>query len=83
MFKKVFQSRGTKDEGGEDSLLRFLRVRAICAHVILFVYHIMKYAGTDWEHIEESCPEEIIDTYDDEVHECIPINFDAEAVIKI
>ena len=70
-------------EESEDSLLRFLRVRAICAHVILFVYHILKYAGTDWEHIEKSCPEDIMEQYDDEVHECIPIKFDAEAVVQI
>ena len=70
-------------EESYDSLLRFLRVRAICAHAILLVYHILKYAGTDWEQIPKSCPEDIKEQYDDDVHECIPIKFDAEAVEQI
>ena len=71
------------NEESDDSLLRFLRVKAIGAHAILLVYHILKYAGTDWDHIEKSCPEDIMEQYDDDVHECIPIKFDAEAVVKI
>ena len=80
-MKRAFQSRDPAL--GDETLLRFLRVRAWIAHILLAFFFALRWASTDWDHVEESCTVDQAKNYDEKVDTCIPIKFDAAVVMQL